>query len=149
MSKPVFKVRKPYERSRSSVSFSKPTRTKQAFKAECDINTIMSKYQNTGIIEHVQRVRGSYGDFTSVQEYQLSLQQVIDAQEAFEALPSRIRSRFDNDPSHLLAFLEDPANAEEAVKLGLVNPPTPPSPKPPEAASGAPSGGDPLSTPQA
>lgn len=132
------KVRRPYDASvRQSVSFPEQTMAKQSFKDECDINTIMSRYQSTGIIEHVQAVQGSYGDFTSVQDYQLSLNQVIAAQEAFERLPAKIRERFANDPSHLMAFLQDDNNTEEAVRLGLIPqppaaPPAPPSPAPTE-----------------
>jgi len=96
----------------------------------------MAKYKATGLIDHVNTFRGSYGDFTSVQDYQLSLNQVMAAQESFEALPSHIRARFQNNPGALLAFLEDPTNQEEAVKLGLVNAPPPPQPKGAEAPSG-------------
>lgn len=110
---------------------------KQSFQSECDINTIMSKYQKTGLIEHVQKFQGSYGDFTSVADYQLSLNQVLDAQNAFEALPSAIRARFQNNPGAMLAFLEDPKNRDEAVKLGLVEPPPPPPEAPPGASGGA------------
>lgn len=128
------KPRRPYDASvRSSITFPEKTMAKQAFKDECDINTIMSKYQKTGLIEHVQKVQGSYGDFTSVQDYQLSLNQVIEAQEAFEHLPAKIRARFQNDPSHLMSFLEDAANRDEAIALGLVEPSSPPQPEAPAA----------------
>lgn len=114
------KIRKPYDQhARNAISFPNATMAKQSFKAETDINTIMAKYQATGLIDHVQRVQGAYGDFTSVQDYQLSLNQVIEAQEAFERLPSKIRARFSNDPAHLMAFMEDPANLEESITLGL------------------------------
>jgi phage internal scaffolding protein len=39
------------------------------------------------------------------------------------ALPAQIRSRFDNDPAKLIDFLENEQNHDEAIKLGLVNPP--------------------------
>lgn len=126
MSTSKVKIRRPYDASvRTSIEFPNKTMAKQAFKDECDINTIMSKYEKTGLIEHVQNVQGSYGDFTSVQDYQLSLNQVIAAQEAFDALPAKIRQRFANDPAHLMSFLQDDANLDEAVRLGLV----PPEPK--------------------
>lgn len=138
------KVRRPYEKTvRLTVNFSKPTMAKQSFKDECDINTIMGKYQKTGLIEHVQKVQGAYGDFTSVQDYQLSLNQVIEAQEAFDALPSKIRKRFNNDPAHLMAFMGDPANIEEAITLGLAEFTPIPQPEAAPAASEAPAGADP------
>lgn len=116
-------ARGPYDPSQPvDVYFSQPTMAKQSFQDECDINTIMSRYEKTGLIEHVKDVQGSYGDFTSVDDYHASLNKVISAQEAFYKLPSSIRARFDNDPSHLMAFLEDPENRSEAVKLGLIDP---------------------------
>lgn len=134
-------IRKPYEQTvRQQVRFPSPSMAKQSFKAECDINTIMSKYQKTGLIDHVQRVQGSYGDFTSVQDYQLSLNQVMDAHEAFMELPAAVRRRFDNDPAHLMSFLQDPNNRDEAVRLGLVEPPSTPQPKEAPAASSEPPG---------
>lgn len=122
--------------------------TKQSFKDETDINNIMAKYKNTGLIDHISDFKGSYGDFTNVQEYQLSLNQVLAAQESFEQLPSGIRARFNNSPSALMSFLENPTNLDEAVELGLVNRPTPP-PEPkagPRPASEPPEGATP-STP--
>jgi len=147
------KIRKPYDdHARSSVTFSETTMAKQSFQAECDINTIMSKYQNDGVIQHVQKVQGAYGDFSNVADYQLHLNQVIAAQEAFDDLPSKIRERFGNDPAHLMTFISDEKNRDEAVKLGLIEPdapapaPTrveivnPPQPRGPEARQEAPGG---------
>lgn len=115
---------------------------KQSFADECNINNIMSKYQRTGLIDHVAKVQGSYGDFTSVQDYQLSLNQVIEAQDAFDELPSSVRKRFGNNPAELMAFLSDPDNREEAVKLGLVEPPPPKPKEPAKARQEPPDGGD-------
>jgi len=126
-------IRKRNDRVRTSITFPDKTMAKQSFADECNINTIMSKYQKTGLIDHVNRVAGSYGDFTSVQDYQLSLNQVIQAQDAFDQLPSTVRKRFGNNPSELMAFLQDPDNRDEAVKLGLVEAP-PPQPKEPDKA---------------
>lgn len=145
MTKSKVKIRKPYDApARHSMQFPEKTMAKQSFKEECDINTIMAKYQKTGLIEHVQNVQAQYGDFTSVADYQLSLNQVIAAQNAFEQLPSRVRERFSNDPSRLMAFLEDDKNRDEAVRLGLIEPtPSPPQPEAPTGASEAPAGADP------
>ena len=40
----------------------------------------------------------------------------------FDSLPSSLRERFSNDPSRLLAFVDDESNFDEAVKLGLLSP---------------------------
>jgi len=121
------------DRIRSSITFPTETMAKQSFKDECNINNIILKYDQTGLIDHVNNIKGSYGDFTSVQDYQLSLNQVIEAQDAFDHLPAKIRKRFANSPTELMAFLADPANTDEAIKLGLVVAPDLPPPEPNEA----------------
>jgi len=136
-------VKKQRERKRLQLNFPNDGRTQQNFQDETDINNIMAKFAKTGLVDHVNNIQGAYGDFSTVQDYQLHLDQVMAADAAFMALPSQIRRRFDNDPSHLLAFVQDPANRDEAIALGLVNA-TPPEPKaePKAKASGAVGDGD-------
>jgi len=94
------------------------SRTKQQFKEECDINTIMKKFEKTGLINHIKE-GGTYGDFTNVSDYHAALNQVIEADEAFMTLPASTRKKFDNDAAKMIAFLDDSKNDEEAIKLGL------------------------------
>lgn len=115
------------ERKRVTVSFEKPTRTRGSFKNDCDINVVVNRFQKNGIIDHIARGQGSYGDFSTVEDYQSSLNRVMAARDSFEALPSKIRSRFYNDPAELIGFLENPANLQEAIELGLVAKPQPES----------------------
>lgn len=98
------------------------SRTKQSFRDECDINRIMARYQNTGVLEFMQRRDPQYADVSAV-DYQEACNLVAEANSMFENLPSALRSRFDNSPAQLLGFLENPANLQEAISLGLVNPP--------------------------
>lgn len=98
------------------------SRAKQSFKAQCDINTIMKKYEKTGLIDHV-KTGGTYGDFTQVTDYHTALNQIQAAEEAFMTLPASLRGRFENDPAQLISFLEDPKNKKEAISLGLVEAP--------------------------
>ena len=98
-----------------------PTLTQQQFKEQCDINNIIKNYHQTGELPLSKKV-GQFLDVSNVQDYQTSLQTVFEAQQAFDALPSKIRSRFENDPNQLIAFIEDDANHEEALKLGLLSP---------------------------
>lgn len=97
-----------------------PSLTQQQFKKQTDINNIMKKFKNTGEITHLNRKRGVYLDSTTAQSYQDSLQTVIDAQNAFHSLPADLRKRFGNDPSELMAFMENPKNYDEAVQLGII-----------------------------
>lgn len=81
--------------------------TKQSFAKECDINTILAKYLKTGQIEHVNRAAGTFSDLPPTSDYQEALNMVIQAETAFQALPSQLREHFDNDPALFLAGLSD------------------------------------------
>ena len=102
------------------ITFDEPSMAQQHFKDECDVNNILRKYESTGLVTHVANGTPSYGDFSSVLEFQQAQNILIEAQDAFEALPASLRKRFDNDPAVMLEFIENPDNREEAEKLGLV-----------------------------
>lgn len=120
------------------------SRTKQAFKDECDINKIMARFIRTRTLDWVSDVQPKYGDLIGW-DFQTALNQVARGKEMFAALPAKIRSRFSNDPGTFLDFLADPDNKDEARKLGLLkpeamratDPATPPAPPPTGAAPAA------------
>lgn len=93
--------------------------TDPSFEAECDVNNIVKRYVSTGLWP--QNVRpGFWEDVTNMPEDLMAVHaRLREAERSFMLLPSGVRSRFGNDPLQLLLFLEDPANAEEAVALGL------------------------------
>lgn len=98
-----------------------PSKTQQQFKDEVEINNIVKKYKRTGTWHHQASKAGIYADVSQMTDYKESVDKVMKAQEAFSLLPSELRTRFANDPSQLLAFLQDQNNREEAEKLGLIN----------------------------
>lgn len=114
------KVRSAYWRERVTFSSKGPSRTKQAHKAECDINTIMAKYARTGLINHVAKYKGAYEDLPDGNDFQEALHIQMQANEAFMSLPSKIRSEFENDPGQFLAFVSDPANKDRMREMGLL-----------------------------
>ncbi len=116
------------KRRRTQITFTKPTRAKQSFKAECDINVIMAKYKARGIVTHVTKYQGHYADLPNEVDFHANLQSVMDAKAAFDSLPSKIRERFHNDPAEFLGFVQNPDNQSEIDALGLgLNPkPAPP-----------------------
>lgn len=115
------KFRTAYDRDLvEGIIFDEPSMAQQHFKDECDVNNILRKYESTGLVTHVANGTPSYGDFSSVLEFQEAQNILIEAQDAFDALPASLRKRFDNDPAVMLEFIENPDNREEAEKLGLV-----------------------------
>ena len=91
----------------------------QHYKEECDINTILEKFNITGLLPE-QPLSPRYGDFTGIGDYHTAMNRVFAAQDEFEALPAQIRARFGNDPAQLIEFLENSENRPEAEVLGLV-----------------------------
>lgn len=127
-------IRQPYnydvKEASDAVAFvsAKPTMTQQQFKDEADINRLVDRFLRTGEVPPVDG-RAMYGDFIDVPDgYQAALNAVIEAQAGFDALPSKTRQRFNNDPAELLSFLQDPKNLDEAVELGLLEKPVPAEP---------------------
>jgi len=109
------------------------SRTVQADAAETDMNVIMDKYIKTGLVPQ-GLAEPFYGDASALPDFMEAQQIIIDARNAFEALPAKLRDRFHNAPENFLAFMEDEANYDEAVALGLLvlkeTPPEPPAAPP-------------------
>jgi len=99
--------------------------TQSQYEDETNVNKIMKRYHADGAELQLSRNPGQYADLTSIKDYQGSLQTIINAQNAFNSLPSTTRNRFQNDPQQLLNFMSDENNYEEALKLNLTNPKTP------------------------
>lgn len=93
--------------------------TEQAHKDQTDINKIIDRFDKEGLIKGVQKFEGKFGDFTGI-DFKTMQDQVAGAKSQFEALPSEIRARFENQPYKLLEFMDDPNNREEAIELGLI-----------------------------
>lgn len=110
---------------RKTMTFTETGRTHQSFKDECDINTILGQYRKTGFTNHVNLNKPVYADFTTALDYHSAMNAIIAAGETFDSLPARVRAVCDNDPAKLIAYVEDPKNADELVKLGLAEPITP------------------------
>ena len=103
----------------SGLACEEPSLAQQHFKEECDINTILQKFNITGLLPQTP-LSPRYGDFSGIGDYHTALNRVIAAQDEFDALPAQIRARFENDPSKLIEFLENENNRPEAERLGLV-----------------------------
>ncbi|WNK13791.1 MAG: internal scaffolding protein [Microvirus sp.] len=124
MTKPPF-LRTPYNYNTDSVSLEngllcpEPTLTQQSAKDETDINIIMERFGRGQALPDSFRAP-TYGDFLGITDYHSAMNAVAQAGEAFDAMPAKLRSRFDNNPANLISFLSDPSNRVEAESLGLV-----------------------------
>jgi len=119
-------VRNPYNYDMALVSqetgleCKDPSLAQQHMKDECDINVIVERFGVTGQLP-VRAIEPSYGDFSGVSDYHTALNKIRAADEAFMALPAKLRAKFDHDPNALLNFLENETNRNEAIQLGLID----------------------------
>ena len=113
-----------YDRDKNSdlakFVFTSPSRTKQSFRDECDINNILRQFNVTGQLP-AGSVQPQYGDFSGITDYQSALNAVMAAQDSFLQLPAKVRARFDNDPALFVEFASDEANRDEMKALGLLH----------------------------
>jgi phage internal scaffolding protein len=97
-----------------------PSLAQQHMKDECDINVLVERFGVTGSMP-VAPLEPSYGDFSGVGDYYTALNKIKAADEAFMALPAKIRAKFDHDPNALLNYLQNEENRDEAIQIGLID----------------------------
>lgn len=101
--------------------FCEPGLTKQAFMPECDINNIIKKFEKTGMVNHLNEKQPFYGDVSNIASYADAINIVQEAEDLFMKMSPGIREKFNNDPEKMIAFLNDPKNIDEAIKLGMAS----------------------------
>lgn len=105
----------------SGIDTGTETHTKQSFKEEVDINTIVKRFGLGYELPSHFRVP-EYGDFTNMHDFHGAMNAVRAATENFELLPADVRAKFNNDPGAFVDFATDPENRAEIKKLGLLSP---------------------------
>lgn len=86
-----------------------PSRTKQSFRDECDINKIVSRIREGGFTPMTYTaLRGAwYGDVSKMPDsFQGAQEVILRVKATFSSLPSDVRERFMNDPARFVAFVE-------------------------------------------
>jgi len=106
-----------------SIIFTEPTMAQQQFKEECNINSIMKRYQKTGIIDHYNKYEPHYGEISPMSFHEAQ-NTIATANTMFEELPSSARKKFKHDPAVFLEYVQDPANADSLRDLGLAERPS-------------------------
>jgi hypothetical protein len=128
-----------------------PSLTRQEFADECDINSLMKRYEG-----HVVGGPGNlppmdpsamYVDFadmpTDLMNY---MERMSEAEKAFMTLPAVVRKQFDNSAVAFVEYASDPGNLSQMRDWGLAPPAAAPpvsqepaSPSPAPGASHTPS----------
>ncbi len=96
------------------------SRTKQAFKDECDINRVMDRAGRGASLAHLAAHKGQYGDFSDFTErtYEQMLNRIADAKTIFFDLPAELRqNEFQNNPGKFFEFVNKPENHDRLEEL--------------------------------
>ena len=118
----------------------------QSFKEECDINNIMAKHRESGVITHMAAHQGQYADFGDVGDFQMAMDRVVATTDMFMTLPAELRADFQNDPGLFMDYVLDPENEADMRERGLLPPIQNPKYEPQEGSGGA-AGGSPEPAP--
>jgi len=111
------------------LNFKLPSKTRQEFAKECDINNIIKQFTQTGLLPQ-QNKTPQYLDLANLPDLQTSLHIISAANTAFMTLPANVRKEFDNNPVKFANFAVQKENLEQLRKWGLAPPePTPAAPQ--------------------
>lgn len=119
------KIRRFSDRERCSITPGGECLTEQHHKDDCDINMIVKRATQTGIMPGASG-QPQYLDCPAM-DYHQALELVREADGAFAGLPSEVRAEFGNDPYALLTAIEL-AGSDDDVKgrlqeLGVIETP--------------------------
>lgn len=93
--------------------------TEQQFAEESQILNKIRKYDSQGFFDSINRNPAQYTDFTKVRDLADAIDQIENARDSFQQIPSDIRKKFNNSPSEFFDFASKESNYDELVKLGL------------------------------
>lgn len=120
------------------IKFDQPSQTLQSFKDDADINCIIARFENTGVLVDptvsVSRTP-HFGDYSDMPSYQEAQNVIVAANNAFNDLSAKIRERFGNDPAAYFDFVRSLKKGSEdyaeAIRLGIIDKPLDRTPKVP------------------
>lgn len=123
----VVETRRPNGTIRRQLDFSNcPTMTEQHTGHLTDLNYLIKKFKPDELAQYISarsqhRVEVLGHDFSEEPSPQEARNVIYQSKKAFSELPEEIRTQF---PNHLefMKFIDNPANAEKMIKLGILKP---------------------------
>ena len=93
-------------------------KTEQSYKDDLDINRLLEPAMKKGLLRHVTTFVGEYDDipFDSFQDAQFI---VAKGKNMFEALPSKIRTKF-GTPDKFMEYVQNPENKQWLIDNGVL-----------------------------
>jgi len=102
-------------------------RVEQSHKDEVNINNIVKRHGMDLIAKTAQLQQFTYDDNPN-NDFQETMNAILQAEKSFSSIPSDIRKKFDNDPAQFLDFIHNNDNQQQLVDWGLANAPEKVSP---------------------
>ena len=105
--KPTPVVRNAYQRKAVQV-YQNPgvSMTEQHHARACDINTIMTKYLKTGVVDHINKYEPTYGDVSEA-DFKKSMDLVAAVKSEFQDLPAYVRAEIGDEATYLSLMQTD------------------------------------------
>lgn len=94
-----------------------PSLTQASDAEDADINVIMARYGQTGLLPAIN-IQALTGDFSNVVDFREAQERIKEANDEFAKVPADLRRRFDNDPQRFIEWVTNDENKDEAIKLG-------------------------------
>lgn len=92
---------------------------KQSMRDECDVNLIVARFSETGLISHLASGVPRFADVSEFSDFRGVLEQVREVESYFAGLPAKVRRSFADDASLFMDYLESGASEEDLKKRGL------------------------------
>lgn len=117
-----------HTRRKVLVPDSQPSKTDQSAAQDSDINIIVARYKQTGIMPEIRQTASQFIDCTKIGTFQDLRNQIANANSLFMQFPSEIRALMKNDPANVHDFFSDPRNEGLIKKYSLQAPEVPATP---------------------
>lgn len=124
----TFRTQPEREEKRIMSFNTEPSMTKQNLAENLDVNNIIKRYNQTGVLQQAYNFEGIYGEFTSY-DLRQAMDKTLKANELFMDVPSDIRAYFKNDAGAFIDFATNKDNIKQMRDWGLA-PPEYQEPKP-------------------
>lgn len=99
--------------------FNLPSRTKQEFKSDCDVNEIIRRFTKHGTLPNTPATPPRFVDAANLPDLQGAMAIMIEAEKSFMALPAQVRKEFDNSPMAFVEYATKPENLDKLREWGI------------------------------
>lgn len=99
--------------------------TQQSEAEFTSIRAYIDKYTRLGVLGNPARIsEAEFGDFASLpRDYGEAVDLINSVNDAFRALPAKVRARYHEDPARFAEALSDPAEIAALTEEGFIIPP--------------------------